>query len=77
MAIPPCNEQGLLPEGMHECTLEEAATEFGTFPRTDRRPQLWLKFVEFVREAKACGVIDAIILDSSFVTAEPAPHDID
>lgn len=77
MAIPPFNEDGWLPDGVHDCTLEEAAEQFGTFQRSDRRPELWARFTEFVREAKACDLIDAILMDGSFVTAEPAPNDID
>ena len=77
MAIPPLNEYGWLSEGIHNCTLEEAAKQFGMFQGSDRRPLLWAKFVEFVREAKACGLIDAILMDGSFVTAEPTPNDID
>jgi hypothetical protein len=30
-----------------------------------------------VREAKASGQIDAVVVDGSFVTAEPTPNDID
>lgn len=77
MAIPPLNEHGWLPEGIHDCTLEEAAARFGGFQRSDRRPRLWAQFLEFVREAQAGRMIEAIIVDGSFVTAEPAPNDID
>jgi hypothetical protein len=77
MAIPPLNEHGWLPEGIHDCTLEEAAARFGGFQRSDRRPQLWAQFSGFVREAQAGRVIEAIIVDGSFVTAKPAPNDID
>ncbi len=77
MAIPPLNEHGWLPDGMHDCTLEEAAARFGGFQHSDRRPTLWARFVEFAREAKACGLIEAIIMDGSFVTAQPSPNDID
>lgn len=77
MAIPPFNEHGWLPDGIHDCTLEEAAGQFGAFQSSDRRPELWARFVEFVREAKACGLVDAVLMDGSFVTAEPAPNDID
>ena len=75
--IPPLNEYGWLPEGVHDCTLEEAATRFGGFERSDRRPQLWARFVEFVSEAQGCELIAAIVVDGSFVTAEPIPNDID
>jgi len=77
VAIPAFNEQGWLPEGVYECTLDEAAARFGGFQQSDRRPQLWARFVEFVREAQACGLVDAIVVNGSFVSAAPAPHDID
>lgn len=77
MAIPPLNEHGYLPEGVHDCTFEEAAARFGGFQRSDRRPQLWVRFMEFVREVQASGLVEAIIVDGSFVTAEPLPNDID
>jgi hypothetical protein len=75
--IPLFNEHGCLPEGIYDCTMEEAAQRFGDFQSSDRRPQLWDKFIEFMREAKSCGFIDAVLLDGSFVTAENAPNDID
>ena len=77
MALPPLNEHGWLPEGVYDCTLEEATARFGRFQRSDRRPQLWERFLEFVHEARASGVITAIVIDGSFVTAEPFPNDID
>jgi hypothetical protein len=77
VAIPPLNAYGWLPEGLHDCTLEEVASQFGVFQRSDRRTQLWAKFLEFVREAKACGWIETIVVDGSFVTANPTPNDID
>jgi len=75
--IPLLNETGLLPDGIHDCTLAEVGARFGAFQGTDRRPQLWVGFTEFVREAKACGLAEAVIVDGSFVTAKPGPNDID
>jgi hypothetical protein len=77
MAIPPFNEDGWLPAGVHDYTLEEAAEQFGAFQSSARRPELWARFIEFVREAKASGLIDVVLVDGSFVTIEPAPNDID
>src|SRR5262245_43373646 len=77
MAIPAFDEQGWLPEGIHDCTLEEAAARFGGFQRSDRRPQLWARFLEFVREARACGLLNAIVVNGSFVSATSTPNDID
>lgn len=75
--IPAFNEHGCLPEGIHDCTMEETAQRFGVFQSSDRRPQLWDKFIEFMREAESCGLIDAVLLNGSFVTAENEPNDID
>ena len=75
--IPPFNEYGWLPDGVHDCTLDEAAERFGTFQNSDRRPFLWTRFTEFVAELKSCDMVEAIIADGSFVTAEPDPNDID
>ena len=77
MAIPPFNEHGWLPDGIRECTLEEATGRLGAFQGSDRRPNLWAKFAEFLREVKECGLVEAVLLDGSFVTAKPDPNDID
>jgi uncharacterized protein DUF6932 len=57
--------------------MEEAAERFGTFQGSDRRPELWARFVEFFREVKECGLVQTVLMDGSFVTAEPIPNDID
>ena len=75
--IPPFNEHGSLPEGIHDCTMAEAAGRFGSFQTSDRRPQLWARFIEFMRELTMCGFMEALLVDGSFVTATPEPNDID
>jgi hypothetical protein len=75
--IPAFNDYGCLPEGIYDCTMDEAAQRFGVFHSSDRRPQLWDKFIEFMREAESCELIDAVLLNGSFVTAENEPNDID
>ncbi|MBM4297107.1 MAG: hypothetical protein FJ143_05145, partial [Deltaproteobacteria bacterium] len=75
--IPSFNEHGCLPEGIHDCTAEEIADRFGGFQSRDRRPRLWERFVEFLREVKACDLADAVLVDGSFVTAKTDPNDID
>jgi hypothetical protein len=75
--LPPLNEHGLLPEGIHDGTFEEVETCFALFQQSDRRPLLWAKFREFFRLAKASRLVDELLLDGSFVTAKPDPNDID
>lgn len=50
---------------------------FGGFQTSDRRPQLWAKLVEFVREVAIWDFIESVLVDGSFVTAAPEPNDID
>ena len=77
MPIPPLDPDGFLPVGVHECTLDEIKEDFGSFQGSDRRPRLWEKLQQFLREAKASGLVEAVLLNGSFVTDEPAPNDID
>lgn len=77
MPIPPFNDQGLLPEGIYECTPDEVHKRFGSFQGSDQRANLWTRFREFYAEAKASGLVVALILNGSFVTAKPDPNDID
>ena len=75
--IPPFTEDGLLPLGIHDCSLYEAAAQFAGFQTSDRRPQLWASFSEFIGEAKDGHVVEEVLVDGSFVTAKPDPNDID
>src|SRR6266545_4491026 len=77
MAIPRFNEHGLLPEGIHDCTLAEIETRFGGFQGSDRRPQLWARFKEFFAAAMAIRLIEELLIDGSFATGKPDPNDID
>jgi hypothetical protein len=74
---PAFNQYGCLPEGIHDCTMDEAAQRFAVFQSSDRRPQLWAKFIDFVRELKSYEFIEAVLIDGSFVTDTPEPNDID
>ena len=55
----------------------EIGERLGQFQRTDARCRLFERFETFVREATATGLVAAIIVDGSFVTAKDAPNDID
>ncbi len=77
MAIPVLTADGLLPEGVHDCTLDEIGERFGSFQRTDRRCRLFERLEDFLREARTSGLVVAVILDGSFVTDKDVPGDID
>ena len=72
--IPPCNEDGYLPPGIHPAGLEEIATRFGQESEL-RRAQMeslrWL--VELARGAGA----ERIVVNGSFVTDKLEPNDVD
>jgi hypothetical protein len=36
-----------------------------------------VRFTEFIRQLKECGFVETVIVDGSFVTAKPAPSDVD
>lgn len=74
--IPPLDD-GVLPEGIHDCTFAEIEQMFGRFQRTDRRIRLCEKLKAYLVEARTVSFVQAIIVDGSFVTAKEEPGDID
>ena len=77
MPIPHLNEQGLLPPGIYDCSLEEIGERFGTFQSTDRRPRLNEKLQVFLQQVRSTNLAIAVIVDGSFATNKAAPNDID
>jgi hypothetical protein len=65
--ISPFDENGCLPEGIHDSRMHEAAERFGSFQSSDRRPHLWARLTEFIREAKACDFLEALLVDGHAV----------
>jgi len=77
MPIPPFESSGLLPLGVHDCSLEEIKERFASFQGSDRRPRLFGKLEAFIAEARASQIVRSLVLNGSFVTSKPAPNDID
>jgi hypothetical protein len=75
--IPSFDANGFLPQGLHDCSLDEIKRRFGSFQKSEQRPQLFERLQRFVQEARVTGLIRSIIIDGSFVTAAPRPNDID
>jgi hypothetical protein len=75
--LPQLDEEGFLPDGIHDCSFEEAEARFGRFQRTDRRLRLWAAFRSFFEQVRAAMIVRAILLDGSFVTGKADPNDID
>jgi hypothetical protein len=74
MPLPTLTEHGLLPEGVHDCTLEEARRGFGNGPE---RQHLWSKFIAFLEVVRTAGIFKSVIVDGSFISAEDFVLDID
>ena len=72
--IPPFNDDGYLPAGIHVATMGEVAARFGQESEL-RRAQMqslgWL-----IDAARRAGV-QRLILDGSFVTEKLEPNDVD
>ncbi|MCI0358725.1 MAG: hypothetical protein L0211_09610 [Planctomycetaceae bacterium] len=77
MPIPALTADGLLPDGIYDCMLDEIRDQFGSFQRTDRRCRLFERLEAFVRTAKTSGIVVAVVVDGSFVTGKDAPSDVD
>ena len=77
MSIPSFNENGLLPQGIHTCSLDELRAVFGSFQKSDQRPRLMRKLEAFLVEVRASGIVRAVIVNGSFVTSKAEPNDID
>jgi hypothetical protein len=77
MPIPPLDTNGLLPSGVHSCAWPEIRERFGCFQGSDQRPRLCERLEAFARESKAAGIVKALVVNGSFVTAKPQPNDID
>jgi hypothetical protein len=74
LMIPPFNDQGYLPSGVHPATLQEGAERFGEGPelrRVEMESVRWL--VELARRAG----VQRLILNGSFVTDRLEPNDVD
>ncbi|HEY1376928.1 MAG TPA: hypothetical protein VGF55_09040 [Gemmataceae bacterium] len=68
---------GVLPEGVHDCTFAEVSEAFGRFWRTDQRIRLTERLRDFLDAARLSGVAAAVVIDGSYVTAKEVPNDID
>lgn len=74
MPISSFRDDGCLPEGLHQATLEEVRERFGA--SSDRRRELMPRIEEWIEMAKS---IDALrfVLAGSFVTEKDSPNDVD
>ncbi len=77
MPIPELNEDGVLPVGIYDCTLDEIGERFGRFQTTDRRVHLFKKLCDLMKEEQTAGIATEILINGSFITNKAVPGDID
>ncbi len=75
MTLPLLLPNGYLPVGLHEATLDEIVTRFGT--HTPRRLALASRLQELLNLARATGKLRRVFIWGSFVTDKPFPGDLD
>src|ERR1700722_13073769 len=72
--VPPFNESGLLPPGIHLATFAEIRDRFGG-PSEVRRAQM--DSIAWLIDLAVRAGVERIILNGSFVTAIMEPNDVD
>jgi predicted nucleotidyltransferase len=75
MSLPTFEEDGNLPPGIHQATLDEIIARFGNSNRQRQNVSDTLRHI--YRLASATGHLQRFIIFGSYVTKKPAPHDID
>ena len=72
--LPPLNEFGYLPPGIHPCSLDEIIERFGGgSPEREVETQ---ELIEFVSWARRAGV-QRLIVNGSYVSGKRVPNDAD
>jgi uncharacterized protein DUF6932 len=72
--LPPFDEVGNLPPGIHPCSVVELVERFGS--GSEEREAEISELLHFIEAAKAAGV-RRILVNGSFVTGKLAPNDVD
>jgi len=72
--LPPFDDFGNLPQGIHGCSMAELVSRFGS--GSDERAAEISELVRFVEAAKTAGV-RRLLVNGSFVTNKLSPNDVD
>lgn len=75
--IPPFDDAGDLPPGVHSATWEEFRVRFCRFLQSDRRLTLCQRLEALVTEARSSGIVTRILVGGSMVRMMPEPNDFD
>jgi hypothetical protein len=75
--LPPFDETGDLPPGLHPVTWDEFRARFCRFVQSDRRLQLCRQLEQLVVDARASEIVKKILVGGSMVRATAEPNDFD
>lgn len=74
MAIPQFTECGILPAGVHDCTLVEAEAFLAV---NEPRAAIWTGLEGFLRWTEPLPAPSCFLIDGSYVTDKVSPNDVD
>ncbi len=74
MSIPALDGEGVLPIGVHDCTIDQVRSAFRGF---GRRGRLFDQLEEYITDICRSGKVRSVVVDGSFVTDKAEPHDVD
>ncbi len=72
--LPPFDDFGNLPAGIHTCSIAELVARFGS--DSEERQAEISELLQFIESARAAG-IRRLMVNGSFVTGKLAPNDVD
>jgi predicted nucleotidyltransferase len=75
MPLPPLDERGDLPPGVHPATLAEILERFGD--ATPERREVTARLLRIRERVRTMGGVQRFIIFGSYVSDKPAPNDID
>jgi hypothetical protein len=70
-------EEGLLPPGIYQATLDEFKDRFVIFQRSDRRFRIFAQLEKLLDQAAQARIVKRILIAGSFVSAKSEPNDFD
>jgi hypothetical protein len=75
MPLPHFDHQGELPAGVHQATIDEIITRFGS--GTPQRQAVTARLLRIYNLLKTTGKLERLIIFGSYVTTKPNPNDVD
>ena len=75
MALPQFDSRGDLPRGVHQASFKEVVERFGH--GSQKREIVTTSLMRVYELAQRTGMLERIIIFGSYVTAKPAPNDVD